>query len=245
MKIIKRNGEEREFDAAKIESAISRASASVSPLDALTSRQISQCAAEVERECSRLRRAVGVEEIQDMVERALMRGGFLAVAKHYVTYRYERALARRGNTTDAKVQAILDSVSETVKQENSNKNPTVVSVQRDYMAGEMSRDLTRRLLLPEDIVKAHDEGLIHFHDSDYFAQRMHNCSLVNLEDMLRNGTVISGVMIERPHTFSTACNIAMQIVSQVASCQYGGQTISLAHLAPFVDVSRQIGRAHV
>ena len=147
-----------------------------------------------------------------MVERALMRNGFLAVAKHYVTYRYERALARRGNTTDARVRAILDSVSETVKQENSNKNPTVVSVQRDYMAGEMSRDLTRRLLLPEDIVKAHDEGLIHFHDSDYFAQRMHNCSLVNLADMLQNGTVISGVMIEKPHTFSTACNIAMQIV---------------------------------
>jgi anaerobic ribonucleoside-triphosphate reductase len=239
MKIIKRNGEEREFDVARIENAIAKASASVSPLDALTARQISRCAAEVEQECSRLRRAVGVEEIQDMVERSLMRGGFLAVAKHYVTYRFERALARRGNTTDAKVMSLLDSVNETVRQENSNKNPAVVSVQRDYMAGETSRDLTRRLLLPDDVVKAHDEGLIHFHDSDYYAQRMHNCSLVNLDDMLQNGTVISGVMIEKPHSFSTACNVATQIIAQVASCQYGGQTISLAHLAPFVDVSRQ------
>lgn len=239
MRIIKRNGEERGFDLARIIGAVTRASESVGTADAMTAAQIGKVASAVERECSRFRRAVAVEEIQDMVERELMRGGFLAVAKHYVTYRYERMLARRGNTTDAKVMSLLDSVNEEVKQENSNKNPAVVSVQRDYMAGEMSRDITRRMLLPEDIVKAHDEGVIHFHDSDYFAQRMHNCSLINLEDMLQNGTVISGTLIERPKSFSTACNVATQIVAQVASCQYGGQTITLAHLAPFVEVSRQ------
>lgn len=239
MRIIKRNGEERGFDLARIIGAVTRASESVGTADAMTAAQIGKVASAVERECSRFRRAVAVEEIQDMVERELMRGGFLAVAKHYVTYRYERMLARRGNTTDAKVMSLLDSVNEVVRQENSNKNPAVVSVQRDYMAGEMSRDITRRMLLPEDIVKAHDEGVIHFHDSDYFAQRMHNCCLVNLEDMLQNGTVISGTLIERPKSFSTACNIATQIIAQVASCQYGGQTISLAHLAPFVEVSRR------
>ena len=239
MKIIKRNGEERDFDLARIIGAVSRASANVNPADTIPEHRIREIAEGVEQKCRALGRAVSVEEIQDMVEERLMQAGFYQVARHYVTYRYQRTLARRGNSTDRQVLSLIESCNELVRQENSNKNPTVVSVQRDYMAGEVSKDLTRRMLLPEDVVKAHDEGIIHFHDADYFAQHMHNCCLVNLEDMLQNGTVISGVMIERPRSFLTACNIATQIIAQIASCQYGGQSISLAHLAPFVEVSRR------
>lgn len=239
MKIIKRNGEEREFDISKIQNAIDKANGCVDRHDAISSLGVKAVADAVAAECAGLGRAVAVEEIQDMVERELMRRGAFAVAKHYVTYRYQRSLARCGNTTDRQVLSLIESCNELVKQENSNKNPTVVSVQRDYMAGEVSKDLTRRMFLPEDIVRAHDEGMIHFHDADYFAQHMHNCCLVNLEDMLQNGTVISGTMIEKPKSFLTACNIATQIIAQIASCQYGGQSITLSHLAPFVEVSRR------
>ena len=240
MKIIKRNGQEMIFDNNKIRNAIMKANLSVdNTAKRLTDEQIEKIVAKVTDECSSMGRAVGVEEIQDFVEEAIMEQGTFEVAKNYITYRYTRQLARQVNTTDKQIFSLIDCQNEEVKQENSNKNPTVNSVQRDYMAGEVSKDLTKRFLLPEYIWKAHEEGLIHFHDADYFAQRMHNCDLVNLEDMLQNGTVISNTLIEKPHSFSTACNIATQIVAQVASSQYGGQSISLAHLAPFVDVSRQ------
>ena len=240
MKVIKRNGQEVIFDNGKIKVAVSKANMSVEEGDKrLSDGQIDRITSAVTEKCEALGRAIEVEEIQDMVEFAIMGEGKFEVAKNYITYRYNRQLARQKNTTDDKVFALIDCQNEEVKQENSNKNPTVNSVQRDYMAGEMSKDLTKRFLLPEDIWKAHEEGLIHFHDADYFAQRMHNCDLVNLEDMLQNGTVISGTMIEKPHSFATACNIATQIIAQVASSQYGGQSITLTHLAPFVDVSRQ------
>ena len=240
MKVIKRNGQEVEFDAEKIKVAVTKANNSIDEKSKrLTHNQIDCITKDVTECCEQMGRAVGVEEIQDMVELNIMKQGCFDVAKHYITYRYDRQLARQKNTTDDKVFALIDRQNEEVKQENSNKNPTVNSVQRDYMAGEMSKDLCKRFLVPEDVMKAHEDGLIHFHDADYFAQRMHNCDLVNLEDMLQNGTVISGTMIEKPHSFSTACNIATQIIAQVASSQYGGQSISLTHLAPFVDISRQ------
>lgn len=240
MKIIKRNGQEMIFDNGKIRNAITKANFSVDDVSKrLSDAQIETIVSKVTDECASMGRAVGVEEIQDFVEKAIMEQGAFDVAKNYITYRYIRQLARQVNTTDKQIFSLIDCQNEEVKQENSNKNPTVNSVQRDYMAGEVSKDLTKRFLLPEHIWKAHEEGLIHFHDADYFAQRMHNCDLVNLEDMLQNGTVISNTLIEKPHSFSTACNIATQIVAQVASSQYGGQSISLAHLAPFVDVSRQ------
>ncbi len=246
MKVIKRNGSEVVFDADKIKKAVTNANNNIDELSKrLSDDQITKITTDVTAKCENMGRAVGVEEIQDMVEFAIMGEGAFEVAKHYITYRYNRALARQKNTTDDKVFSLIDCQNEEVKQENSNKNPTVNSVQRDYMAGEMSKDLTKRFLLPADIWKAHEDGLIHFHDADYFAQRMHNCDLVNLEDMLQNGTVISNTLIERPHSFSTACNIATQIVAQVASSQYGGQSISLAHLAPFVEVSRQKIRKEV
>ena len=246
MKVIKRNGTEVVFDADKIKKAVTNANNNIDELSKrLSDDQIMKITKDVTAKCDNMGRAVGVEEIQDMVEFAIMAEGAFEVAKHYITYRYNRALARQKNTTDDKVFSLIDCQNEEVKQENSNKNPTVNSVQRDYMAGEMSKDLTKRFLLPADIWKAHEDGLIHFHDADYFAQRMHNCDLVNLEDMLQNGTVISNTLIERPHSFSTACNIATQIVAQVASSQYGGQSISLAHLAPFVEVSRQKIRKEV
>lgn len=246
MKVIKRNGSEVVFDSQKIAIAVGKANMSVDDASKrLSSEQIERITNNVTRECDGMGRAVGVEEIQDMVEVEIMREGAFDVAKNYIKYRYDRQLARQHNTTDEKIFSLIDCQNEEVKQENSNKNPTVNSVQRDYMAGEVSKDLTKRFLLPEHIWKAHEEGIIHFHDADYFAQRMHNCDLVNLEDMLENGTVISGTMIDRPHSFSTACNIATQIVAQVASSQYGGQSISLTHLAPFVDVSRQKIREQV
>ena len=246
MKVIKRNGAEVIFNGDKIRLAVSKANQSMDdPSKRLTELQIKHITENVMQECKSMGRAVGVEEIQDMVELAIMREGAFEVAKNYITYRYDRQLARQANTTDKQIFSLIDCQNEEVKQENSNKNPTVNSVQRDYMAGEVSKDLTKRFLLPPDIWKAHEEGLIHFHDADYFAQRMHNCDLVNLEDMLQNGTVISNTLIERPHSFSTACNIATQIVAQVASSQYGGQSISLAHLAPFVDVSRKKIREEV
>ena len=246
MKVIKRNGSEVVFDSQKIAIAVGKANMSVDDASKrLSSEQIERITNNVTRECDGMGRAVGVEEIQDMVEVEIMHEGAFDVAKNYIKYRYDRQLARQHNTTDEKIFSLIDCQNEEVKQENSNKNPTVNSVQRDYMAGEVSKDLTKRFLLPEHIWKAHEEGIIHFHDADYFAQRMHNCDLVNLEDMLENGTVISGTMIERPHSFSTACNIATQIVAQVASSQYGGQSISLTHLAPFVDVSRQKIREQV
>ena len=246
MKVIKRNGTEVVFDHNKIAIAVGKANMSVDDLSKrLSSQQIEKITNNVVRECESMGRAVGVEEIQDMVEFEIMREGAFDVAKNYIKYRYDRQLARQANTTDEQIFSLIDCQNEEVKQENSNKNPTVNSVQRDYMAGEVSKDLTKRFLLPEHIWKAHEEGIIHFHDADYFAQRMHNCDLVNLEDMLQNGTVISGTMIERPHSFSTACNIATQIVAQVASSQYGGQSISLTHLAPFVDVSRKKIREQV
>ena len=246
MKVIKRNGSEVVFDSQKIAIAVGKANMSVDDASKrLSSEQIERITNNVTRECDGMGRAVGVEEIQDMVEVEIMREGAFDVAKNYIKYRYDRQLARQHNTTDEKIFSLIDCQNEEVKQENSNKNPTVNSVQRDYMAGEVSKDLTKRFLLPEHIWKAHEEGILHFHDADYFAQRMHNCDLVNLEDMLENGTVISGTMIERPHSFSTACNIATQIVAQVASSQYGGQSISLTHLAPFVDVSRQKIREQV
>ncbi len=246
MKIIKRNGQEMPFDNTKIKNAITKANASVDDLQKrLTEEQIDCIVSNVTKECQNMGRAVGVEEIQDFVEYGIMKEGAFEVAKNYITYRYIRQLARQVNTTDKQIFSLIDCQNEEVKQENSNKNPTINSVQRDYMAGEVSKDLTKRFLLPENIWNAHSEGIIHFHDADYFAQRMHNCDLVNLEDMLQNGTVISNTLIEKPHSFSTACNIATQIVAQVASSQYGGQSISLAHLAPFVDVSRQKIRKEV
>lgn len=245
MKIIKRNGTEVSFDISKILGAIRKANNEVSEDHRLSEDQIAQIAEKVTALAGDLNRAVSVEEIQDFVENQIMDRKAFAVARKYITYRYSRALVRKSNTTDAQILTLIECNNEEVKQENSNKNPTVNSVQRDYMAGEVSKDLTRRILLPREIVDAHDEGLIHFHDADYFAQHMHNCDLVNLEDMLQNGTVISGTFIEKPHSFSTACNIATQIIAQVASNQYGGQSISLTHLAPFVDVSRKKIRSEV
>ena len=239
MKIIKRNGAEVPFDISKIITAVTKASDSVDGQSQLKQEQIIQIASAVTDQCQSLNRAVSVEEVQDMVENQLMDIKAHDVARHYITYRYVQSLKRQTNTTDERILSLIECQNEEVKQENANKNPTVNSVQRDYMAGEISKDLTARLLLDPEIVKAHQEGLIHFHDSDYFAQHMHNCDLVNLEDMLQNGTVISGTYIEKPHSFSTACNIATQIIAQVASNQYGGQSISLTHLAPFVDVSRK------
>ena len=239
MKIIKRNGSEVAFDITKIIVAITKANDSVEEVDRMTPVQIQRIAESVELQCQKIGRAPTVEEIQDMVEHYIMAHGAFEVAKHLITYRYTRSLVRKSNTTDEKILSLIECNNEEAKQENSNKNPVVNSTQRDYMAGEVSRDLTERILLPQDIVEAHREGIIHFHDSDYYAQHMHNCDLVNLEDMLQNGTVITGTLIERPHSFATACNIATQIVAQVASNQYGGQSISLTHLAPFVEVSRQ------
>ena len=239
MKIIKRNGAEENFDMNKIQIAITKANESVAEADRMTSLQIKRITEAVVIACESLGRAPTVEEIQDLVEKKIMAHGAFEVAKNYITYRYTRSLVRKSNTTDDKILSLIECNNEEVKQENSNKNPVVNSTQRDYMAGEVSRDITNRILLPKEIVDAHNEGIIHFHDSDYFAQHMHNCDLVNLEDMLQNGTVITGTLIERPHSFSTACNIATQIIAQVASNQYGGQSISLTHLAPFVQVSRE------
>ena len=239
MKIIKRNGTEAVFDSGKIRSAVLRANACVEEADRISEDELRQIADQVTDYCRHLDRMPDVEEVQDQVERQLMVRGHFELCKHYITYRYTRALVRQSNTTDDRILSLIDCSNEEAKQENANKNPVINSTQRDYMAGEVSRDLTERLLLPEDIVKAHEEGLIHFHDMDYYAQHMHNCDLVNLEDMLQNGTVITGTLIEKPHSFSTACNIATQIIAQVASNQYGGQSISLAHLAPFVQVSRE------
>ena len=245
MKIIKRSGQEAIFDEEKIVNAVRKANKEVNEVARISEDQIRGLADDVMKECSQMGRSVNVEEIQDMVENRLMDMKAFVLARKYITYRYSRALVRKSNTTDAQILTLIECNNEEVKQENSNKNPTVNSVQRDYMAGEVSKDLTRRILLPEDIVAAHDQGIIHFHDADYFAQHMHNCDLVNLEDMLQNGTVISGTLIEKPHSFSTACNIATQIIAQVASNQYGGQSISLTHLAPFVDVSRKKIRKEV
>ena len=245
MKIIKRSGAEVEFDPHKIVVAVSKANDSVVPSARMTPVQIKRIAEDVESAALNIKRSLSVEEIQDMVEDQIMNQRAFDVARQYITYRYTRALVRKSNTTDEQILSLIECNNEEVKQENSNKNPTVNSVQRDYMAGEVSKDITRRILLPPDIVEAHQEGIIHFHDADYFAQHMHNCDLVNLEDMLQNGTVISGTLIEKPHSFSTACNIATQIIAQVASCQYGGQSISLTHLAPFVDISRKKIRRQV
>ena len=239
MKIIKRNGSEVKFDIKKIVSAIERANETVEGNDKISEEEIYEIAGSVCKKIKNIKRALNVEEIQDIVENELMDRKFFNLARKYVTYRYQRALVRKANTTDAQILSLIECNNEEVKQENSNKNPTVNSVQRDYMAGEVSKDVTKRFLLPPDIVKAHEESVIHFHDADYFAQHMHNCDLINLEDMLQNGTVISGTMIEKPHSFATACNIATQIIAQVASSQYGGQSISLSHLAPFVQVSRE------
>ena len=239
MKIIKRNGTEAVFDPAKIYAAVEKANAAVEEGCRITEKQIQAVTDNVSKKCESLARTPSVEEVQDLVEREIMALGAFTLAKTYITYRYTRELVRRANTTDDRIMSLIEFANEEIKQENSNKNPTVNSIQRDYMAGEVSKDITRRMLLPADIVKAHEEGLIHFHDADYFAQRMHNCDLVNLGDMLECGTVISGTMIEKPRSFSTACNIATQIIAQVASNQYGGQSISLTHLAPFVDVSRK------
>ena len=244
MKIIKRNGSEEMFNVDKIINAVRKANNS-SDTPFLTEEQIYDIADYVEYKCNKMKRAVSVEEIQDMVEDQLMAKGAFELARRYVRYRYNRSLIRKANTTDNRILSLIECNNEEVKQENSNKNPTVNSVQRDYMAGEVSRDLTRRMLLSPDIVEADKQGLIHFHDSDYFAQHMHNCDLVNLEDMLQNGTVISDTLIEKPHSFSTACNIATQIIAQVASNQYGGQSISLTHLAPFVQISREKIRREV
>ena len=245
MKIIKRNGAEVGFDITKIIIAITKANESVEEVDRMTPVQIQRIAESVDLQCQKMNRAPTVEEIQDMVEHYIMAHGAFEVAKHYITYRYTRSLVRKSNTTDDKILSLIECNNEEAKQENSNKNPVVNSTQRDYMAGEVSRDITNRILLPKDIVEAHNEGIIHFHDTDYYAQHMHNCDLVNLEDMLQNGTVITGTQIEKPHSFATACNIATQIVAQVASNQYGGQSISLTHLAPFVQISREKIRASV
>ena len=245
MKIIKRNGQEAIFDEVKITNAIIGANKEVVETERLSEEEIDNITNDIKYKCQKMKRALSVEEIQNLVEDELMKLNAFSVARKYITYRFQRALARQSNTTDDQILSLIECANEEVKQENSNKNPTVNSVQRDYMAGEVSKDLTRRILLPEDIVKAHDEGLIHFHDADYFSQHMHNCDLVNLEDMLQNGTVISETMIEKPKSFSTACNVATQIIAQVASSQYGGQSITLSHLAPFVDVSRQKFRSEV
>ncbi|MBQ9616519.1 MAG: anaerobic ribonucleoside-triphosphate reductase, partial [Selenomonadaceae bacterium] len=239
MNIIKRSGEEVTFDGSKIVAAVEKANHEVTDDKRLSDAEIDGIEAGVEKQCEELNRAASVEEIQDMVENGIMDSGKFEVARKYITYRYKRALVRKANTTDEKIMTLIELNNEEVKQENSNKNPTVNSVQRDYMAGEVSKDLTKRFLLPEDVVRAHEEGIIHFHDADYFAQHMHNCDLVNLEDMLQNGTVISETMIEKPKSFSTACNIATQAIAQIASNQYGGQSITLSHLVPFVDTSRQ------
>ena len=239
MKIIKRNGAEMDFDSKKIAIAISKANLAAEESERVSEEDIREITEKVTATCELLGRAPSVEEVQDMVERQIMAHGAFEVAKHYITYRYTRALVRHSNTTDEKILSLIELDNEEAKQENSNKNPVINPTQRDYMSGEVSRDLTERLLLPEDIVKAHQDGIIHFHDMDYYAQHMHNCDLVNLEDMLQNGTVITGTLIEKPHSFSTACNIATQIIAQVASNQYGGQSISLTHLAPFVQVSRE------
>ena len=245
MKIMKRSGIEADFDVTKISAAIKKANCEVAAVDQLSEEQIEEISTNVEKICSDIGRTLGVEEIQDLVEDQIMNKRAFVLARKYITYRYTRALVRKSNSTDKQILSLLECNNEEAKQENSNKNPTVNSVQRDYMAGEVSKDITKRFLLPEDIVAAHEQGIIHFHDSDYFAQHMHNCCLVNLEDMLQNGTVISETMIERPKSFSTACNIATQSIAQIASSQYGGQSISLAHLAPFVDVSRQKFRLQV
>ncbi|MEE0969285.1 MAG: anaerobic ribonucleoside-triphosphate reductase, partial [Clostridia bacterium] len=239
MKVIKRNASEVDFDITKIITAITKANEAVTEEARMTPLQVRRIAERVVHSCEALGRSPAVEEIQDMVESQIMAHGAFEVAKSYITYRYVRNLVRQSNTTDDKILSLIECNNEEAKQENSNKNPIINSTQRDYMAGEVSRDITNRILLPKDIVDAHNEGLIHFHDADYFAQHMHNCDLVNLEDMLNNGTVITGTLIERPHSFSTACNIATQIIAQVASNQYGGQSISLTHLAPFVQVSRE------
>ena len=245
MKIIKRSGAEVTFDPEKIIVAITKANESVVPSSRMSAIQIKRIAEDVESAAANINRSLSVEEIQDMVEDQIMNQRAFDVARRYITYRYTRALVRKSNTTDEQILSLIECNNEEVKQENSNKNPTVNSVQRDYMAGEVSKDITKRILLPSEVVSAHEQGIIHFHDADYFAQHMHNCDLVNLEDMLQNGTVISGTMIEKPHSFSTACNISTQIIAQVASCQYGGQSISLTHLAPFVDVSRKKIRKQV
>lgn len=244
MKVIKRSGEEVIFDISKIENAIAKAN-KATPKSTMDSDKIKEIAYAVADKCEELKRSPSVEEIQDMVEKEIMTHGFFEVAKNYITYRYDRALVRKANSTDQQIMSLLERNNEEVKQENSNKNPLVNSVQRDYMAGEVSKDITKRFLLPHDIMEAHEEGIIHFHDADYYAQHMHNCCLVNLEDMLQNGTVISETMIEKPHSFSTACNIATQIIAQVASSQYGGQSITLSHLAPFVQASREKARKEV
>ena len=239
MKVIKRSGEEVLFDANKIKKAVQKANEATEVHHQAGEEVIQQISEGVVEKCKALNRSVSVEEIQDMVENALMEAKVYQVAHNYITYRYERALVRKANTTDKKILSLLERNNEEAKQENSNKNPTVNSTQRDYMAGEVSKDITKRFLLPQEIWEAHEKGIIHFHDSDYFAQPMYNCCLVNLEDMLQNGTVISGTLIEKPHSFATACNIATQIIAQVASNQYGGQTITLSHLAPFVQISRE------
>ena len=239
MKIIKRNGAEVVFDINKITMAVTKANAAVEEKVRMTPLQIQRIAESVRISCEEMGHSPSVEEIQDLVEKAIMAHGAFEVAKSYITYRYTRSLLRQSNTTDDRILSLIECNNEEVKQENANKNPTINAVQRDYMAGEISKDLTNRILLPKEIVDAHEAGIIHFHDSDYYAQHMHNCDLVNLEDMLQNGTVISGTLIEKPHSFSTACNIATQIIAQVASNQYGGQSISLTHLAPFVQVSRE------
>ena len=238
MKVIKRNGQEVSFDSSKILNAVIKANNEVEQLDKMTNYDLLELVCETTKTCEDLNRAVSVEEIQNFVEETLMEMGYFEIARRYIKYRYERELVRKANTTDETILSLLDSTNEEIKQENSNKNPVIISTQRDYAAGEVSKDLTRRLLLPKDVVEAHDKGIIHFHDSDYFMQRSHNCDLINLEDMLQNGTVVSKTGIDKPHSFSTACNIATQIVAQVASCQYGGQTFTLTHLAPFVEVSR-------
>ena len=245
MKIIKRSGTEVIFDKEKILSAVRKANESVVDSERMTEAQINAIGENVEKACNTMNRALTVEEIQDLVENLIMNQRAYTVARNYITYRYKRALVRKTNSTDDQILTLLACKNEEVKQENSNKNPTVSSVQRDYMAGEVSKDITKRFLLPQDIVEAHEQGIIHFHDSDYFAQHMHNCCLVNLEDMLQNGTVISETMIDKPKSFETACNIATQSIAQIASSQYGGQSISLAHLAPFVNVSRQKFRRQV
>ena len=245
MKIIKRSGTEETFNIDKIIAAISKANKEVATINRMSEEQVQEIAQNVTQICADMNRALNVEEIQDLVENQIMNKRAFAVARKYITYRYTRALVRKSNSTDKQIMSLLECQNEEVLQENSNKNPAVNSVQRDYMAGEVSKDITRRFLLPEDIVRAHEQGIIHFHDSDYFAQHMHNCCLVNLEDMLQNGTVISETMIDTPKSFSTACNIATQSIAQIASSQYGGQSISLAHLAPFVNVSRMKFRRQV
>ena len=245
MRIIKRNGVEVDFDSSKIQLAIEKANQEVEETARLSERWIQAITEDIVEQCEEYPDTVTVEEVQDMVQNALIKHGAALVASKYITYRYTRALARKANTTDDEILSLIELANEEAKAENANKNPTIVSTQRDYMAGASSKDLTRRVLLPKDIVDAHDAGLIHFHDSDYFAQHMHNCDLWNLEDMLQNGTVISETMIEKPHSFYTACNITTQLVAQISSSQYGGQTFTLAHLAPFVDVSRQSLRKEV